>query len=118
MCFATWHRGSAQLPVAAPWLSGEALLGAHLTSKAYTHVRFSRVTSRPRDVACVAANPKDHCHYERNDLMEAFLSGRPDRAWLSSIVGPTGSLVDLYRHASCYCYPWHSGRNMGTDMNP
>ena len=33
--------------------------------------------------------------------MDAFLDGRPDRAWLSSIVGPTGSLVDLYRHAYC-----------------
>ena len=63
-------------------------------------------------IGLLAAYPKDHCHFERNAVMEAFLDGRPDRAWLSSIVGPTGSLVDLYRHALCPLYPYHSRRIM------
>ena len=82
------------------------MLGSHLPSTTFTvaataavHVCVDLITCRSKAFTCFAAYPpKEQSKIDRKRVMEIFLAGRPDRAWLSSIVGPRGSLVDLCRH--------------------
>lgn len=60
----------------------------------------------------IAAHPLDHCRYRADAGMGEFVSGRPDRAWLATLVErgrkpagvDDGGMVDLYRHGCGGCF--------------
>ena len=68
---------------------------------AAVHVRSFQSSSYLQIMCCFVAYPRVYRGIDLSNATAAFLSGRPDREWLSSIVGPTGSLADLYRRACC-----------------